>query len=362
MIINIKNLLNDLISYTIITDSSISSQGGAVLYHMREAFKKASSQKEMIALFFGGTLYAMHQDETKYGVSLGASKIVNHVEFPSPSTHEEFKRNMLGIGNYILENLPNSLTNEIYRKKIKPRHEAPKPYFPNLELNLTEVELLLNFCKKYGGNLEKTDIDTEEFVVEKKCSTKEKQFFQSPLASKKAPQNEKQTVQPKQLSSKKTKLIKPENVENIEKLKLIVDELRTNITQTKNRVKFFTSNISDKYGKLTTILKWLSKQTSIDTQQQQVLIALIGEVTKEKRNCLGLFSPHSFDEFQSLMKANEFMIPEGIKFGSIQNLASGVHQSVTVLIDKGLSSIPANVSLCAQVDITEEDIKNAIGL
>lgn len=72
MTINIQDLLKELVSYTVIKTSHISFQAKSVLSTMREEFKRleASSepnkQAKMIALFIGGTIFAIKQDDWKY--------------------------------------------------------------------------------------------------------------------------------------------------------------------------------------------------------------------------------------------------------------------------------------------------------
>jgi hypothetical protein len=356
MIINIKELLSELISNTVITDSSISSQGKTILSQMKES-AQASTQGEMISLFLGGTIYAMHQDQVKYGYRLGASEIANKVRAVNPKIEEEVKDTMLLIGNYIIANLPQSLSAKLYLIQRKPSSYSLRPYFPDLANNVEKIDYLLKFCEKYNNDLEQEEFNTDEFLADETIASNQTQTFKNPSSFKKNTTSNYSPVSSSATELTKSALTKPENVE---KILTIVNTLIGNISHKKaGRETWFDSNSDTKVAKLTAISNWLSKQETLDRQSQQVLVALIRDVCKEKRNCLGIFQPHSLDEFNSMMAKKNLIIPDGISFSPTQLLALNRDIAVDDVIKSAILSIPSNENYCVHVDISDEDLKNA---
>ncbi len=71
MKLKIQDLLNELLTYSIVRSSNISSQAKGILSSMKTEFEKlaksdvANKQSEMIRLFVGGTILALIQDDAK---------------------------------------------------------------------------------------------------------------------------------------------------------------------------------------------------------------------------------------------------------------------------------------------------------
>jgi hypothetical protein len=159
-----------------------------------------------------------------------------------------------------------------------------------------------------------------------------------------------------ELQTAKLAQTKPKNIDILQQ---ILTKLIGNIQhKSGTRESWFTSNTDSKVEKLTAISNWLSMQEALNANSHQTAVALIREVCNEKRNCLGLFQPHSLDEFNSMMKAKKQIIPDGISFTS-QQLKCLNDGTVDRVIQSTISSFLPNKSYCVHVEITEEDIKNS---
>lgn len=170
MTINIQNLLNELVSYTVIQTSNISNQAKSVLHEMRqeiirlEASSGSNKQTKMIELFIGGTILALKQDDWKYGYSFDL--------YPKPLTKEVFKnvqKNkpaielMYRVGKQALLNLPHTFNENIFKVEGQLiNSQKPIPFFPLLKENGDKINLLVKFCIKYAGNLNQNEVDEED--------------------------------------------------------------------------------------------------------------------------------------------------------------------------------------------------------
>jgi ankyrin repeat protein len=123
------------------------------------------------------------------------------------------------------------------------------------------------------------------------------------------------------------KLVSNRNPYNsIKTIQQMVSTLNDNIEHKKaGRENWFESNTDTKVAKLNAISNWLTKRVTLNEQSQQVLLALIRDVCKEKRNCLGFFQPHSLGEFNYMVEKfnstvtdNKLIIPDEISFTSTQ--------------------------------------------
>jgi hypothetical protein len=93
----------------------------------------------------------------------------------------------------------------------------------------------------------------------------------------------------------------PPSDETTKKIKQILAELTGNITNKKNnRSAWFSNGIDNKVKKLQAINDWLSLNSV--GQNKAKILALIGAVCEIKRNRIGLFKPHSLNEFEKLVK------------------------------------------------------------
>ncbi len=179
MTINIQNLLKELVSYTVIQTSNISSGAKSVLHEMRQEFKglEASSdsnkQTKMIELFIGGTILALKQDDWKYRYSFDL--------YPKTLTKEVFKNvqentptieTMYRVGKQALLNLPHAFNENIFKIEGKLINtEEPIPFFPQLKENADKINLLVKFSIKYAENLDQTEVEAEDLDLVNAPST-----------------------------------------------------------------------------------------------------------------------------------------------------------------------------------------------
>ncbi len=168
---NIQELLNELVSYTEVLTSTISSQARSVLIQMRIEFHRLAAsndpdkQKKMIAAFMGGTIFALKQDDWKY-------QYKDCKLYPSAVSKDVLKKlnganstleNMYAIGYQALLYLPHSFNGELF--KIEGNlidTKVPTAFFPNLQKNANKVNLLVKFCIKHSNDLECAQVDTND--------------------------------------------------------------------------------------------------------------------------------------------------------------------------------------------------------
>lgn len=96
-------------------------------------------------------------------------------------------------------------------------------------------------------------------------------------------------------------------------LKMIVDTLANSIEKKAGtRSSWFTFNTETKVEKLKAISQWLEKHP-LHEKEQEAIVALIRDTCAIKRNILGLFEPHSVQEFHTLLKTSNLK-PASEKF------------------------------------------------
>lgn len=169
---NIQKLLNELISYTRVSTSNISSEAKLILRCMREEFQilessnDANKQSKMISLFIGGTISALHADDNKYryNFKLYPGTIVQDV-LKKSKKEITLLESMYAIGNEALLNLPQAFKGALFRIEGDLINTTePIPFFPDLKSNSDKVDLLVQFCIKYSHDLERSEVDTDDLV------------------------------------------------------------------------------------------------------------------------------------------------------------------------------------------------------
>ncbi|CEG55634.1 hypothetical protein [Legionella fallonii] len=170
---NIQELLKELVSYTMIRTSHISSEAKTVLFTMRKEFERllasddADKQKKMIALFMGGTIYALKQDDWKYrfayDVKLYPAAISKDV-LQNLNEKNSIVENIYAIGNQALLFLPQQSFNaDLFKLEVRLiNSQKPIAFFPDLQRNADRINLLVAFCTKYAHDLEHAEIDSNE--------------------------------------------------------------------------------------------------------------------------------------------------------------------------------------------------------
>ncbi|PWY54026.1 hypothetical protein DGG96_19175 [Legionella qingyii] len=173
MKLNIQNLLKELVSYTIVGSSNLSVEAKSILSEMRKEFKRleassdANKQKKMIALFMGGTISALIEDDLNYNYTFKL--------YPNAATKEileEIPTNVSKIegiyviGNKALSNLPQLFNSDIFKVEEKIINtNNPIPFFPKLKENADQIDLLVKFCIKYSNDLEHSEVETDDLAL-----------------------------------------------------------------------------------------------------------------------------------------------------------------------------------------------------
>ncbi|MBA3536589.1 MAG: hypothetical protein H0T84_08265 [Tatlockia sp.] len=168
----IYDLLKELFNYSRIRTSNVSSEAKSILGDMRTEFDKIKKSEEinkqakMIALFIGGTILALKQDDWKYHYDF--------VLYPKAASNEVLKNvtnsmtnveSMYSIGNEALSNLPNLFNGALFEREERlVNNTDPVPFFPDLKINADKVDLLVKFCIKYSYDLERSEVDIEDLV------------------------------------------------------------------------------------------------------------------------------------------------------------------------------------------------------
>ncbi|WED44061.1 DUF1810 family protein [Legionella cardiaca] len=115
-------------------------------------------------------------------------------------------------------------------------------------------------------------------------------------------------------------------------VQMIVEQLIKNIEQKKHgRASWFQLNTENKVRKLTAISHWLSNH-ELNEANETIVLALIRDICAIKRNNLGLFKPHSLQEFEGLLDRHHFQSPPEQCSFSPENLAN--IKENTLYIDK----------------------------
>jgi hypothetical protein len=177
MTINIQNLLKELVQYaTFNYTSSISAQAKSVLIKMKgefarlEASNEVNKQAKMIALFIGGTIFALKQDDwkyshykTKHGFELYPYHLIQDV-FKTVQKDTSEIDIMYKVGEQALLNLPESFNEGIFKaeRMLINNTGRPIPFFPQLKENAAQISLLVKFCIKYAGNLDQAEVKIDE--------------------------------------------------------------------------------------------------------------------------------------------------------------------------------------------------------
>ncbi len=166
----IYDLLTELVHYSRIDTSDVSSEAKSILGQMRSEFdilkssEDINKQRKMIALFIGGTILAFKQDEWKYHYDFAL--------YPKAASKEVLKNvtnsmteveRMYAIGNEALLNLPKLFNGALFEREEKLAHNInPVPFFPDLKKNADKVNILVKFCIKYSDDLERSEVDIED--------------------------------------------------------------------------------------------------------------------------------------------------------------------------------------------------------
>lgn len=170
MTINIQNLVKELISYTHIQTSTISSEAKSVLSQMSEEFKRLAAsndsdkQAKMIELFIGGTILALRQDDCKYNYSfeLYPETLAEEV-FKTVQKDDTLIEAMYKVGKQALLHLPNAFNGNIFKTEgMLINTQEPIPFFPQLKKNADKINLLVKFCVKYAENLNQSEVEKDE--------------------------------------------------------------------------------------------------------------------------------------------------------------------------------------------------------
>jgi hypothetical protein len=189
----IYDLLTDLVKYSIIDTSNVSSEAKSVLAQMRREFNKIkesediNKQVKMITLFIGGTILAFKQDDWKYHYDFdlypkaASKKVLKNIT--NSMSYDEL---MYSIGNEALLNLPNSFNGTLFEREEKLANSTnPVPFFPDLKKNADKVNLLVQFCIKYSDDLERSEVDIDDLVsVELRIENLTSDEVQNPNANK----------------------------------------------------------------------------------------------------------------------------------------------------------------------------------
>lgn len=163
----IASLLKDLFSYTIINTSTISAEAKSVLANMQQEFQRLdkssepNKQEKMIALFMGGTILALKQDDWKYhyDASLYPREASEKV-LKNNDAHMSIIEAMYATGREALKDLPHLFNSNIFKLKVKLINSNDKiNFFPELNAHADKVDNLIKFCIKYADDLERSEVD-----------------------------------------------------------------------------------------------------------------------------------------------------------------------------------------------------------
>lgn len=174
MTLNIQNLLGELMGYTIAGAESRSSEANDTLSQMRTEFEilKQSNapdkQSKMIALFMGGTIAALEQDDLKYYADkLYTGNAIKEVWKSAPERNNiPFPEYFYLIGEKALTDLPNEFSRGLFQVKIELIcGNGPKAFFPDLDVNHQRITLLVDFCIKNKANLNKPEYEYQPAIA-----------------------------------------------------------------------------------------------------------------------------------------------------------------------------------------------------
>lgn len=94
-------------------------------------------------------------------------------------------------------------------------------------------------------------------------------------------------------------------------IKQLIADLSENIKDKKNgRKQWFNSGSDAKAAALNRINEWLGSRDHLNDSETNVILSLVKSVCETKRNSMGLYSPHSLNEFNQFISARGWKMPE----------------------------------------------------
>ncbi|WP_133139894.1 hypothetical protein [Legionella genomosp. 1] len=111
------------------------------------------------------------------------------------------------------------------------------------------------------------------------------------------------------------KLLQDNNIEFVPsplaQIKQLITDLSENIKDKKNgRKQWFNSGSDAKAAALNRINDWLETKDNLNDAETNVILSLVKSVCETKRNSMGLYSPHSLNEFNQFISARGWKMPE----------------------------------------------------
>ncbi|KTC68225.1 hypothetical protein Lbir_2827 [Legionella birminghamensis] len=180
MKIDVRSLLNELIhsmENDVSRTQSVNSRWflQLMIYELeRLAFlDEENTQHKMIALFMGGIIYALNQDdqECQYPIRLYPAETVANMrrDLSWGMLHGRVNEleYMTAIGEEALRNLPHAFNGELFKRQTRLTDSGPgEAVFPGLKDRADKVDLLMKFCIANSGNLNVPTIDRNHFNSE----------------------------------------------------------------------------------------------------------------------------------------------------------------------------------------------------
>ncbi|RAP36785.1 hypothetical protein B1207_08280 [Legionella quinlivanii] len=102
-----------------------------------------------------------------------------------------------------------------------------------------------------------------------------------------------------------------QNLSPLAQIKQLIADLSENIKDKKNgRKQWFNSGSDAKAAALNRINEWLESRDHLNDSETNVILSLVKSVCETKRNSMGLYSPHSLNEFNQFISARGWKMPE----------------------------------------------------
>ncbi|CEK11829.1 hypothetical protein [Legionella hackeliae] len=169
---NIQELIADLVSGTEVNTSDISSQAKSVLRTMRDEFEKlktsndADKQAKMIALFMGGVILALKQDDWKYYYD---SNFKLYPEWLTKlvcieASNITILERIYSMGRQVLQHLPETFNSSFFTSKYRViNSDKMAVFFPQLETKASAINILTQFCINHSNDLECPEIEIDDY-------------------------------------------------------------------------------------------------------------------------------------------------------------------------------------------------------